>query len=55
MKHNEVTTILEVCITRHECMKSCVGCRYNGDPCINAHVQLLREHKEHKKLGKADK
>ena len=54
MKHNEVTTVLEVCITRHECMKSCQGCRYNGDQCINAHVQLSKEHKEFKKLGKGE-
>lgn len=43
---SQLSNAIEVCITRHECERSCMNCRYKGNACINMHRKLAEEHRE---------
>ena len=39
----EITEALEICITRHECGRGCINCRFYGEGCIKLHRKASRE------------
>lgn len=52
---SQLSNAIEVCITRHECERGCLNCRYKGDACISMHRKLAEEHRELARIKRTKK